>query len=161
MTTRILAGTLALVPLLGACAPPAATPPSPPPAAAAQEVMETPRMCVIQDGALRMIPIRVTSGGRDTLTADGQPLSAVTRASDYAAGTEWYQRKEPILFRGLQHVQYGLPRTFAATDLVRVGEYRGVGIYAEPGYTFANTFVYIPDRPGCSFQPYEPPHRPE
>ena len=112
-------------------------------------------------GPLRMIPVRLTetAGRVDTLTADGQPLSAVTRASDYAAGAEGYERNEPIVFRGLYHVEYGPVRVLSPDSLEKVGEYRGVGVYAEAGYTVPNTFVYIPDRPGCSFQAYEPPHR--
>jgi hypothetical protein len=59
----------------------------------------------------------------------------------------------------MNHIECGLPRLFAATAPVRVGEYRGLGIYAEPGYTFPSTFVCVPGRPGCWFQPFEPPHR--
>ena len=79
----------------------------------------------------------------------------------YAAGADWYQRNERIVFRGLYHIKYGLPRALPAHGLVRVGEYRGVGVFADSGYTVPNDFIYIPERTGCVFQAYEPPHRPE
>ncbi len=161
-----------LVPLLAAalvaaCGPrpmpeaPRPTPARAPASASAERgVGDDAQVCVIRKGALEMIPIRIDPVRGDTVTADGRRLSDVSPASQYAAGTGWYQRNEVIVFRGLNHIQYGLPLPLPPAGLERVGEYGGVSVFADAGER-RHGFVYIPTGPGCMFQRYEPPHRPE
>jgi len=36
-----------------------------------------------------------------------------------------------------------------------------VSVFADAADTVSTGFIYLPVRPGCSLQPYEPPHRQE
>ncbi|HST58491.1 MAG TPA: hypothetical protein VLK84_07385, partial [Longimicrobium sp.] len=140
--------------------PAPAAPPAPASASAGPRVSGEAQVCVLRNGALEMIPVRIHPATGDTVTLDGRRLSDVSPASEYAAGSDWYQRNEVIVFRGLNHIQYGLPLQLPPAGLARVGEYRGVSVFADAGET-RHGFVYIPAGPGCMFQRYEPPHRQE
>ena len=52
-------------------------------------------------------------------------------------------------------MKYGLPRVLGVTEVSRVGDFMGVGVYAEAGATGTPDVIYIPVRPGCEFQPYQ------
>jgi hypothetical protein len=144
---------------------PAAKPsPSPRPWVAPEPVdWDRPlRVCIVRNGALVQIPVHYDSDTGDTTTLERLPLShEAPLTGEYAAVAGWYVRNELIVFRGLRYVKYGLPREIWPTDLARVGEYRGVGVFADAADTASIGFIYLPVRPGCSFQPYEPPHRQE
>jgi hypothetical protein len=152
MTLRTLP-LLCVLPIaipLAACATSAAT-------TGAPRTAEGPSVCVVQDGELRNVPVAIHPTRGDTLAADGRPLSSL-REDAYAAGTGWYTRSEPIVVRGLNHVKYGAPRVFAPGDLVRVGEHAGVGLYALARDDPWRGLTLVPERRGCVFQAYEPPH---
>lgn len=131
-----------------------------PPASDSGSLRGQPSRCVVLDGELRIIPVTVHPV-RGELTADGQPLSRVSPDSVYAAGAEWFERKEPILIRGVPHIPYGGPRALSASVLTRVGDYRGVPLFASTDEPRWSGFIFVPLRRGCVFQAYEPPHRQE
>lgn len=144
---------------LAACGP-RTLPEAPQPApaeSAGRSANDGTQVCVLRNGALERIPVRIDAARGDTLTADGLRPSDVSPASGYAAGAEWYQRNEVIELGGLRHVQYGLARQMTA-GLVRVGEYRGVCVYAPADGGVAPPFLFIPVRPGCVLHAYERPH---
>jgi len=73
-----------------------------------------------------------------------------------AAGTDWYENKEPIVV-GYRLTMYGLPRQLGESDVVRWGTYDGVPVYVEPSILKSRSpdVIYLPvDRSG-SFQPYQ------
>jgi hypothetical protein len=146
--------------LVAACGPrtmPEAPRPAPAESAGRSASNEGP-VCVVRDGALEMIPVRIDPVRGDTVTVDGRRLSDVSPASGYAAGADWYQRNEVIVFRGDRFLKYGIPRQLTPADVVRIGEYRGVPVFTEAGLAGKLDFIYIPDEPGCSFQLYTVAH---
>jgi hypothetical protein len=161
----------AIVPLLAAvvagCGRPSREAPQPAPAASPAPVRQEMTVnhahsipvCVVRNGELTQVAMRIDSATGDTTTLDGQPFTLGTTTAEYAGDTEWYRRNEPILFRGIRHIKYGLPLPLSAAELVGVGEYRGVPLFAAAEDPSIRSFIYIPERPGCIFQRYEPPHR--
>jgi hypothetical protein len=112
------------------------------------------RICVIAGGSLTEVDLHYDPVTGDS-TYQGRPVSlAFPVTADYAASHPWYADGEPIRFRGRRFVRYGEPRVLGVPEVARAGEYRGVGVYTEPGDT-APAFVYLPVRPGCEFQPYQ------
>jgi hypothetical protein len=62
---------------------------------------------------------------------------------------------EGITIRGRPYRREARPRILAIDEVAKVGEYRGVGVYADAKDTAsASRWVYLPVRPGCEFQPY-------
>lgn len=63
-----------------------------------------------------------------------------------------------MTYNGRRLVLYGVPRVMAASELMRVGEYRGVPIFVvrtdEPDEWGRIRVFYLPLRPGCEFQPF-------
>ncbi len=86
-----------------------------------------------------------------------RPFSMVYPATgpQYAAGATWFINNESVEVMDVTYEKFGLPRVISPTDVSRVGEYEGVGIYAETGVEGAPEIVYVPVRPGCEFQPYQ------
>jgi hypothetical protein len=166
---------LLLTAVCGACGPRAMpAPPEPAPAPVARphrspplpEVCGCPpgavcrciRICVVQNGRLREVPVRYNTRPGDTLTVDGLPFSSLAPLTgEYASVAGWYVNREPIMVRGRPFARYGLPRVLGINEVTKVGEYRDVGLYAEAQDTAsAARVVYLPTRPGCEFQPYMP-----
>ena len=132
-----------------ACAPPVAPPPT--------LVVERPAVvCVIAPDGLRALGAIVLSSGDTMVVAGGRriPLSeAYPQNVRYAADAAWYANAEPITVNGLEYVQFGLPRLAPAdTDVRRVGEYRGVPLFAAPG----EDNLVIPVRADCLLHDYRP-----
>ena len=119
--------------------PPAVLPPPPPPALPPPPA--TTRVCVVQGGALTEIEVT-------------DPASVQT-TGEYAGGAPWFINNEPITFGGRRYVKYGLPRVVGVTELGRVGDYQGVGVFGEAGGMEPREVIYVPVRPGCEFQPYQ------
>ncbi|HLL84615.1 MAG TPA: hypothetical protein VK420_18255 [Longimicrobium sp.] len=113
------------------------------------------RYCVVRDGELAEVEAFYDAERADTLV-DGRPLAMAYPADalPYAGSAQWYINHEPLMVRSQRTVKYGLPRRLAARELRRVGEYRGVPVFAEAGVTMPDVF-YVPVRPGCEFQPYQ------
>lgn len=91
----------------------------------------------------------------DTLVA-GRPFSGERGVAEgYASRESWFVANEPVHFSSVRYIKLGRPRRFAPGSLRRVGEYRGVGVYAEAQRTVPWGALYIPTGPGCEFQPYQ------
>jgi hypothetical protein len=166
---RIIIPLLALI-LAAACGPaavaeprrpspvlpmPVGTPPRP--AGTVADWDEPIRICAIQQGELALVPVRYVIATRDTTMLDGSPFSSgVPLTGEYAMVAGWFVERDTISFRGRPYVQYGLTRVLGVNEVARVGEYDGVGVYADAQDTAsAARIVYLPTRPGCEFQPYE------
>jgi hypothetical protein len=127
-----------------AAPPPAPLPPPPPPQPPSAEMK--PLTCLIAGGLLTLV-----EWDYDPMTGDstyqGRPFSiAFPVTGDYAGGQPWFIAGEPIRFRGRRFVRYSFPRVLGVDEVVRAGEYRGVGVYSEPGDT-APSMVWLPVRP--------------
>jgi len=137
-------------------APAAALEPAPPAASEPSIIVDPLTMCVVKDGRMTIIfPGYVPSSG-DT-TVNGRPWrEAYPLTGEYAAEAPWYVGNEPIVVAGRRYVKYGLPRTLSPTDVVAVGTYRGVTMFAEPAADRDHPeVVYLPVHQQCEFQPYQ------
>jgi hypothetical protein len=54
-------------------------------------------------------------------------------------------------------VRFGVPRELTQTQVSRVGEYRGVPVFAAPGDQVDGlpTTIFLPIQEGCIFQPFQ------
>jgi hypothetical protein len=141
--------------------PPAPAPaPTPPPAAPAERQIQ---VCVIQDGQVQNVTATFRPATGDTVIGT-QPFRQVhpAAAPSYAAGATWFIQTDTMVFRNTTWVRFGLPRVIQPAELQRVGEIQGTPIFAQAGRTAAPApaapydVVYVPVRPGCEFQPYQP-----
>ncbi|HEV2145936.1 MAG TPA: hypothetical protein VGR37_00820 [Longimicrobiaceae bacterium] len=140
-------------PMVAPLPPVVAPPPPPPPAAPA---MQTIRVCVVEGTALREVEAMYNPATGDTMVA-GQRFSMAfpATAPAYAAGATWFINNEPIMMNRRRYVKFGLPRVVSPTDVRRIGEHQGVGVFADATATGTPDVIYIPVRPGCEFQPYQ------
>ena len=130
--------------------PVAVVDPAPTPAAPAAEQIQ---VCVLQDGALASVTVTRDPATGDT-TVNGVPFAQAfpDTAAALAENAAWYTAGEPITFQGRRFVKFGGERVLDVSDVARVGEFRGVPLFAPPA---ARTdVIYIPVRHGCEFQPY-------
>jgi hypothetical protein len=130
------------------------------PTPAAADTGKAITVCVLAEGEIREISATFDTATGDTLVG-GRPLAVTYPASSppYAAGADWFISMEPVLagdgpYR--RKTVYGLPRILGPADLRRIGEYRGVPMFAEPTADPKRPeVVYFMVRPGCVFQPYQ------
>jgi hypothetical protein len=113
---------------------------------------DTVSVCVVRDGELIEVAAAVDPQTGDTVV-DGRPYREAfpADAPHYLAAAEWAARGEWVVHERRRYVSYGTPRILRAADLVRVGEFRGIPLFArraEGGFRS----VYLPTRPGCEFQ---------
>lgn len=141
-------------------APVAAAPPPPAVPAVISPPIHPPyrwplEICVVRGGELEMVTVEYNTASGDT-TYQGVPFSrAFPPDAGYAAGARWYVDNIPIVYQpGPRFIRYGLPRTLRPDEVTRIGEYDGVGVYGEAGWTGFHDVIYLPVRPGCWFQPY-------
>jgi hypothetical protein len=95
---------------------------------------------------------------RGDTTYQGRPFHAAFPVdSTVALDAAWYRDNEPIAFARGRYVKYGLPRILGTTDVVPIGSFRGVTVFAEPiaDRREKPDVIYLPVRPTCDFQPYE------
>lgn len=119
--------------------------------------------CVVSSGALVRIRVQVDPATADTTFQGRRFRDAFPTTAEYAGGAAWYHENEPLPEsvrprdggRG-RYVKLGEPVTAAPDSLVRVGEHRGVPVYARgvDGRVREGT-LYVPVRPGCRFQRYD------
>ena len=126
--------------------PPAAPEPAPP-------QLEQIQVCVISNGALIEVAAQRDPVSGDTAVA-GQPFTAALPRDASAAAASWFVEDEPVVFGGRRFVKFGLPRLLSAGDVIRVGEFRGVAVFAEPGVRRTEV-IYLPTGAGCELQPYQ------
>lgn len=119
--------------------------------------VDTVETCVLDRG--KLIEVRVELQPAGDTTVGGRPFAEVyADTGQYALTREWYVNNETIDYdpRNVCYMKFGLPRYVAAESLVRLGEWRGVPVFRErsddPGLPGV---VWVPVRPGCSFQPYQ------
>jgi hypothetical protein len=112
------------------------------------------QICVVRDGALTTVAATYDPATNDT-TVGGQPFAtAFPAGAQYAANAGWYAGGGPIRFQNRRFVRFDLPRVLGANEVTRVGDFRGVPIFAEAGRSRPEV-IYLPVRPGCEFQPYQ------
>jgi hypothetical protein len=130
------------------------------PPAAAVDTAVAISVCVLDHGEIREIQATFDSATGDTLIG-GRPFAEVHPATSppYAAGADWFVRMEPVpVGEGpyRMKVRYGLERILRPDDLRRVGEWRGIPMFAEPAASKSSPeVVYFFVRPGCVFQTYQ------
>lgn len=107
---------------------------------------------------MREVPITYDPASGDSLH-DGRPLrEAFPITTEYGRSAGWYVNDEFLRFRGRIYWKFGLPRQLKTSDVVSVGRSeQGLSVFAEPRTLRFPVleFVYVPDSPGCLFQPYE------
>jgi hypothetical protein len=112
--------------------------------------------CFVQKGVLREVPASYHIERGEMMTMDSLPISTLAPLTgEYASVAGWYVNDEPITIHGRRFRRSALPRILSTLEVLKIGEYRGVGVYAEAADTArASSVVYLPSRPGCEFQPY-------
>lgn len=144
----------AVVPVPVAPAPPPPPPaPAPPPPPATREIT----VCVVEGNALRTVTATFNPATGDTMVA-GQRFATAhpATAPTYAAGANWYVQSDQMRFTDRDWVRFGVTRVIQPAQLQRVGEVQGTQVFAETGATAPYQVLYVPVRPGCEFQPFQP-----
>lgn len=134
--------------------------PAPRPAPAPAPAEERIRVCVVEGTTLTEVDALYLPAEGDTVVmrngmrrdfADAYP----TVAPSYAAGESWFLADDAVRVQNREYVKFGVPRIVPPTQLTRVADHNGVGLYAETGTSAPYQVLYIPLRPGCQFQPYQ------
>ena len=115
------------------------------------------RTCVVRNGRMEDVDIEYNPQRGDT-TYQGRPFSAAFPVdSTVALNADWYRESMVVGFEWGRYLKYGQPRILGITDVVPIGTFRGVTVFAEPGANREKPLViYLPVRPACEFQPYIP-----
>ncbi|HUE95726.1 MAG TPA: hypothetical protein VMN39_03670 [Longimicrobiaceae bacterium] len=118
-------------------------------------------VCVVDRGApvgLRQIPAKkdgddvvVLSGGAAVRLETLHPINVI---AGYAGRESWLSRAEPISFVGRGYSNVGGERRVPIELLRRVGEHRGILLYAGTEDDPPPDALYVPTAPGCIFQPF-------
>lgn len=117
--------------------------------------------CVIEKGVLKIVEVDYNpANGERTITVNGVTKKFYNvypqDGKEYASKAGWYINNEEVPYKTAKFIKYGLPRVLGSTEVVRTGEYGGVGIYTEAGVPENEVAViYVPVRSGCEFQPYQ------
>ena len=105
------------------------------------------------------VPVVLTAAG-DTLVgpawtpvADLRP--GVDFAGVYAGAESWFDEGEPLVLNGRSYTGSGDPVRLDCATIVRVGDHRGVPVFADLGAEQPYDAVYVPMAPG-SWQVYRP-----
>ena len=105
------------------------------------------------------ITVYVTAQG-DTLVGPARTSIRVLRqagvvfAGEYAQGRVWFDQDQPITFQEQSYQKSGGELRMNCPDLMRVGDYEGVPLFALQGATTPYQQLYVPVRPGI-WQMYE------
>ncbi|HEU0016544.1 MAG TPA: hypothetical protein VFQ45_22880 [Longimicrobium sp.] len=111
-------------------------------------------ICVLEDDGLRYVEVLYNTRTGDTVTnPERRPFREAHRTGpQYAGGARWYIEGEVLPWQGRALARHGPPRELAPREVVRVGRYRGVPVYAAADG--GGTVLWVPVRPGCVFQAY-------
>jgi hypothetical protein len=95
----------------------------------------------------------------DTLVGEGrisvsQLGPAVAFAGEYAQGRDWFVTDQPIPFEEREYQKSGGEVTLNCANIVRVGEYQGVPLFADVSAQRPFQTLYVPVRPGV-WQAYQ------
>jgi hypothetical protein len=99
---------------------------------------------------MRVDPLRgdTTIAGLDLVSLYSSPLGS------YAKGKEWFEADEPIRLGGVDFAKNAPALRYDPTDLLRVGEFEGVPVFAEKGGAVNPSIIYVLVDHECRFQPY-------
>lgn len=112
-------------------------------------------LCIVENGELKAVAAVVDTTTGDTLVngrrlRDAYPVTL----PPYARDAPWLAR-EIIEVNGRRYAPYGPPRVIQPELLTRVGEFRGVPVFAETALAKEGQGgIFVPIRPGCEFQPH-------
>lgn len=161
MSLRTLLSLAAALPplLLAACAGNPRPSSDPPPGWAS---LPDTVVCVVDrasDTGLRDLAAKQDPQRGPVLLVDGEarPLESVHPVSlvaGYGGAEPWYAAGEAIPFGGSRYVMVESERSIPRDLLSRVGEHRGILLFADPGDAPPPEAVYVPVRAGCIFQAY-------
>lgn len=105
-------------------------------------------------------PIRITAAGDTLVGPAGTPIAElrpiVDFAGQYAGGVIWYERRDDIQFEGDRFVPVGGPFDITCGEILRVGAYQGIPIFADRDAIRPLEAVFVPVRIGV-WQRYERP----
>lgn len=102
------------------------------------------------------IAVCLVKGGRITEDVTDSPVVRGDTTEEYASRTPWYVANEPVTFNGKQYYKYGLPRVLGPRDVMHIGSYQGVAVFAEPDADLGHPVVlFLPVHSACEFQPYQ------
>jgi hypothetical protein len=104
------------------------------------------------------VTVYITPQG-DTLVGDRRVSVAdlgpgVAFAGEYAAGRSWFESDEAITFQEREYVQSGGDLNLDCANIMQVGEYDGVPLFADIGAEQPYQTLYVPVRPGV-WQAYQ------
>ena len=98
------------------------------------------------------VPVRVTEAGDTLVGAAGRPLAelrpTMVFAGTYAGNAFWYQDGQVIIFEGGDFRPDGEPFPIDCDQLLRVGIYEGVPVFAVITAARPLEIIFIPERPG-------------
>lgn len=105
-------------------------------------------------------PVRITAAGDTLVGPSGTPIAElrpiVDFAGQYAAGALWYERRDDIQFEGDRFVPVGGPFDITCGEILRVGAYQGIPLFADRDAIRPLEAVFVPVRIGV-WQRYERP----
>lgn len=118
-------------------------------------------VCVVDrasDTGLREISARRANDGQTVILVDGQvvPLDSVHApgvVAGYATGESWFD-SDSISFRNATFVKVQRERRIEIDQVVRIGDFQGIPVFAGAGDEAPHDAVYLPTRSGCVFQAY-------
>lgn len=104
------------------------------------------------------VQVRVTAQG-DTLVGPSRVSIRTLRpgvvfAGSYAEGRPWFVNDQPVVFENRNYDKSGNEVRMDCPDLMRVGEFMGVPLFARRNAERPFDMLYVPVRPGI-WQPYQ------
>lgn len=104
------------------------------------------------------VEVLVTSRGDTLVGADRVSIRTlrpgVVFAGSYAEGRSWFENDRPITYESRSYDKSGGPVRLDCPNLVRIGEYMGVPLYALRSAQRPYETIYVPVRPGV-WQAYQ------
>lgn len=131
-----------------------ASTPSAPRARAAPAVPVDER-CLVRGPVILTLLVPHNTTPIDTIPDDHRLFPIYTIDSTFASSAPWYARGERIAFGGRAYAKSGVWREARLGELEWRGEYRHVGVFAEPGAPAVPPRIYLPVVPWCAFVEYE------
>lgn len=118
-------------------------------------------VCVLDRAAPSgLTQISAKKDGGTVVTLDGSEvrpldeLHPVNVIAGYAGREPWLSRGEPITYLGRTYSNVGGERRVGIELLERIGEHRGILLFAGTDDDPPADALYVPTAPGCVFQPF-------
>jgi len=97
-------------------------------------------------------PIQITEAGDTLVGPRGIPIEELRPAVDfagvYAEATPWFLSGAEVLFEGGRFRQGGAPFAIDCGEILRVGQYQGIPVYADRSVIRPLGVIFIPVRVG-------------